>query len=192
MRAGELEAVLNRAAEFNKQWPIMPPKTMRAIVRQVVTRVTLSPDQIEIAIDAVQFAGALGVKQKNESASDRAIVLTVPAELRRSGRGKRMVIGDPLQRSPDASLVQVLQEAFAVRNKILSDTTETLNEITLSVTKSKGRLTALVRLTYLAPDIIEDILSGRQPSELSPKRLLRISHDLPLGWSSQRKFLGFA
>jgi len=165
---------------------------MRAIVRQVVTRVTLSPDQIEIAIDAVQFAGALGVKQKNESASDRAIVLTVPAELRRSGRGKRMVIGDPLQRSPDASLVQVLQEAFAVRNKILSDTTETLNEITLSVTKSKGRLTALVRLTYLAPDIIEDILSGRQPSELSPKRLLRISHDLPLGWSSQRKFLGFA
>ena len=99
-----------------------------------------------------------------------------------------MVIGDPLQRSPDASLVQVLQEAFSVRDKMLSDTTETLNEITSSITKSKGRLTALMRLTYLAPSIIEDILGGRQPPELSPKRLLRTSQDLPLDWSAQREF----
>ncbi len=74
---------------------------------------------------------------------------------------------------------------------MLSDTTETLNEVTSSVTKSKGRLTALIRLTYLAPDIVESILSGRQPSELSPKRLLRTSQHLQLDWSAQRKFLGF-
>ena len=54
------------------------------------------------------------------------------------------------------------------------------NEVTSRLTKSKGRLTALMRLTYLAPDIIEDILAGQQPPELSPKRLLRTSQDLPL------------
>lgn len=57
---------------------------------------------------------------------------------------------------------------------------------------NKGRLTTLMRLTYLAPDIVEDILSGKQPTELSVKRLLRTSQDLPLDWSAQRKFLGFA
>ncbi|MBS0268618.1 MAG: hypothetical protein JSS54_06540 [Proteobacteria bacterium] len=129
LKAGELETVLSRAVEFSKQWPVMPPETLRAIVRQAVARVCLSPDQIEIVIDAVQLAGALGVEGKNESASDRSIILAVPAELRRSGQGKRMVIGDPLQRSPDASLVQVLREAFSVRDKMLSDTTETLNDI---------------------------------------------------------------
>jgi hypothetical protein len=169
----------------------MPPETIRDIVRQAVARVTLAPDQIEIAIDTLQLAGALGVEGKNESALDHSIILRVPAELRRSGQGKRMVIGDPLQRSPDASLVQVLQEAFSVRDKMLSGTTETLNEITSSITKSKGRLTALMRLTYLAPSIIEDILGGRQPPELSPKRLLRTSQDLPLNWTEQCKFLGF-
>ncbi|WP_414463540.1 recombinase family protein [Hyphomicrobium sp. DY-1] len=192
LKAGELDAVLSRAAELSKQWPVMPPETVRVIVRQTVARVTLSPDQIEIVIDAGQLAGALGVEGKNGSASDRSINLTVPAELSRSGQGKRMVIGDLSQRSPDASLVQVLQEAFAVRDKMLADTTETLNNITSGITKSKGRLTALMRLTYLAPSIMEDILAGRQPPELSPKRLLRTSQDLPFDWTAQRKFLGFA
>lgn len=192
LRAGELEAALGRAAKFGKEWPVMPPETVRAVIHQAVARVTLSPDQIEIVIDAGQLAGALGVEGKNEIASDRSIILTVPAELHRSGQGKRMVIGDPLRRSPDSSLVQVLQEAFSVRDKMLSDTTETLNDITSGITKSKGRLTALMRLTYLAPSIIEDVLAGRQPPGLSPKRLLRTSQDLPLDWSEQRKFLGFA
>lgn len=192
LKAGELEAALSRATQFSKQWHDMPPETIREIVRRVVARVTLSPVQIEIVIDARQLAGALGVERKNDGASDRSIVLTVPAELRRSGQGKRMVIGDPSQKSPDASLIQVLQEAFSVRDRMLSDTTETLNDITSGITKSKGRLTSLMRLTYLAPSIIEDILAGRQPPELSPKRLLRTSQDLPLDWTEQRKFLGFA
>src|SRR5262249_61548812 len=128
----------------------------------------LSPDQIEIVIDAVQLAGALGVEGRNESASDCSIILTVPAELRRSGQGKRMVIGDPLRRSPNTSLVQVLWEAFSVRDKMLSATTETLNDITAGITKSKGRLTALMRLTYLAPSIVEDILAAQQPPAPTP------------------------
>jgi site-specific DNA recombinase len=170
----------------------MAPETVRAIVRRAVARVTPAPDQIEIVIDAIQLVAVLGIERKNESASNRSIVLTVPAQLHYCGQGKRVVIGDPSQRSPDASLIQVLQEAFSVRDKMLSDTTETLNELTSSVTKSKGRLTALMRLTYLAPSIIEDILGGHQPPELSPKRLLRTSRYLPLDWTDQRKFLGIA
>jgi hypothetical protein len=84
-----------------------------------------------------------------------------------------MVIGGPLRRSSDTSLVQVSHEAFSVRDKILSGTTETLNRMTLSITKSKGHLTSLMRLTYLAPGIIDDILGGRQLPERSPIRLLR-------------------
>ena len=103
-----------------------------------------------------------------------------------------MVIGEPYQAVSDNSLLDVLKEAIAARQKLLADTSETLNEITERTTKSKGRLTALMRLSYLAPEIVADILAGRQPSELSVKRLLRTSQDLPLDWGSQRPFLGFA
>jgi site-specific DNA recombinase len=192
LRAGELETALNRAASFSKKWLAMPPEAIRDIVRQTIARVTLSPNQIEIVVEAVRLAGALGVHGTKKSVADHAIVLTVAAALHRSGRGKRIVVGDPSERTPDAALIKVLREAFAVRQKMLADTTESLNDITAGITKSKGRLTALMRLTYLAPSIIEDILRGRQPPELSPKRLLRTSRDLPVDWTEQRKVLGFA
>lgn len=101
-----------------------------------------------------------------------------------------MVIGDPHQIASDTSLIDVLKDAVAARQKLLADNDETLNEITARTTKSKGRMTALMRVSYLAPDIVSDILAGRQPPELSVKRLVRTSRNLPLDWASQRIFLG--
>jgi site-specific DNA recombinase len=57
---------------------------------------------------------------------------------------------------------------------------------------ARGRLTSLVRLSYLAPDIVRALIEGRQPIELTPTRLLRLSKDLPHDWKEQRLFLGFA
>ena len=58
--------------------------------------------------------------------------------------------------------------------------------------EAKGRLTSLLRLSYLAPDIVRAIIEGRQPIELTPTRLLRLSKNLPHDWHEQRHFLGFA
>ena len=57
---------------------------------------------------------------------------------------------------------------------------------------NKCRLTSLIRLSYLAPDIVRALLEGRQPIELTPTRLLRLSKGLPHDWSEQRHVLGFA
>jgi site-specific DNA recombinase len=50
-------------------------------------------------------------------------------------------------------------------------------------------VTRILKLAYLAPDIIEAILAGRQPCDLSLARLLKT--DLPLDWQAQRQALGF-
>ena len=52
-------------------------------------------------------------------------------------------------------------------------------------------VTRLVYLGCLSPDIVETILSGRQPPELSAERLVRMV-PLPLDWREQRKLLGMA
>ncbi|MBV8937466.1 MAG: hypothetical protein JO095_16895 [Alphaproteobacteria bacterium] len=56
---------------------------------------------------------------------------------------------------------------------------------------SPSYFTRLVRLSYLAPDITQAILDGRQPRELTAAKLLAHSR-LPLGWHEQRTVLGFA
>ena len=56
---------------------------------------------------------------------------------------------------------------------------------------SPSYFTRLVRLSYLAPDITEAILDGRQPHDLTADKLLAHSR-LPLGWHEQRTMLGIA
>jgi site-specific DNA recombinase len=56
---------------------------------------------------------------------------------------------------------------------------------------SRSYFTRLVRLSYLAPDIVQAILDGRQPRDLTPDKLLAHSR-LPIGWHEQRTALGFA
>lgn len=52
-------------------------------------------------------------------------------------------------------------------------------------------MTSLMRLSYLAPEIVSDILGGQQPMGLGTKKLIGLSKDLPNDWLAQRAFLGF-
>ncbi len=52
-------------------------------------------------------------------------------------------------------------------------------------------MTRLLRLSYLAPDIIAAILKGSQPAELTASRLAQLKN-LPLDWAEQRKALSFS
>jgi hypothetical protein len=46
----------------------------------------------------------------------------------------------------------------------------------------------LLRFGYLAPDVVEAIVEGRQPRSLTVKRLLR---GIPCAWPDQRAAFGF-
>jgi hypothetical protein len=46
----------------------------------------------------------------------------------------------------------------------------------------------LLRFSYLAPDIVEAIVEGRQPRPLTIRLLLQ---GIPLSWSDQRATFGF-
>jgi site-specific DNA recombinase len=56
---------------------------------------------------------------------------------------------------------------------------------------SPSYFTRLVRLSYLAPDITQAILHGRQPRNLTADKLLAHSR-MPLAWHEQPTVLGFA
>jgi len=53
----------------------------------------------------------------------------------------------------------------------------------------KQYVSQLIRLAFLAPEIVEQIVDGRQPPELTAQTD-RVA--LPLDWGSQKKALGIA
>jgi hypothetical protein len=43
----------------------------------------------------------------------------------------------------------------------------------------------------LAPDIITAIVNGKNPPQLTAKKLVRLALEIPVDWTAQRKLLGF-
>jgi site-specific DNA recombinase len=95
---------------------------------------------------------------------------------------QRLVIGNDARSDVNEDLVELIKEAFAIRNQLLSGSDASIEAMTERLGMGKGHLTSLVRLSYLAPGIVRALLEGRQPIELTPTRLLRLSKDLPHDW----------
>ncbi len=55
----------------------------------------------------------------------------------------------------------------------------------------KRHLWQLLRISWLAPDILSAIVEGRQPVEVTCRRLMRATN-IPLDWPGQRAVFGFA
>jgi site-specific DNA recombinase len=81
--------------------------------------------------------------------------------------------------------------AFAVRNQLLLGSDDSIEAMSGRLGMNKGRITSLVRLSYLGPEIVRARLAGSQSNALTPSRLLRLSKNLPHDWKEQRCFLGF-
>ena len=92
---------------------------------------------------------------------------------------------------PDARLIKLLIRAR--RFNIALGGSDSLPFAALAKREgvSPSYFTRLVRLSYLAPDITEAVLDGRQPHDLTTDKLLAHSR-LPLGWHEQRTVLGIA
>jgi len=118
--------------------------------------------------------------------------MSLEAKLRRGGKGKRLVIENGAEAEVNENLAAMITEAFAIRNQLLSGSDDSIEAMSGRLGMNKCRLTSLIRLSRLAPEIVGALLAGRHPIELTPIRLLRLSKNLPHDWKEQRRFLGFA
>jgi site-specific DNA recombinase len=93
-------------------------------------------------------------------------------------------------REPDARLIKLLIRAYRFGATVVGGAGMPFAALAKQEGVSRSYFTRLVRLSYLAPDITQAILEGRQPPDLSPDKLLAHSR-LPLAWHEQRTLLGF-
>lgn len=161
----------------------------RSIVTNLVVRVTVEETQLRIEIDRQALLRRLGLIG---DPIEPVIELIAPAAKIRRGNETRLVITNSNEASPqrDDRLVALLLEAQATRDIFLDNPALTIVEHARTTGQCRKRLTRLVRLSWLAPSIIQAIADGRQPPQLTSKMLL--TADLPTIWSEQADQLGFA
>ena len=80
-------------------------------------------------------------------------------------------------------MVKAIARAFRWREMLENGTHTTIAEIGATEKINESYVGRVLRLTLLAPDIVEAILGGWQPAGLQLKALLR---RFPVGWQEQR------
>src|SRR4029077_16705484 len=101
-------------------------------------------------------------------------LLSLPARLRRAGREIGMVIDgtDPFATAkPNARLVKLLLRTRRFNAALTQGEAIAFAALAQREGVSRSYFTRLVRLSYLAPDIIQAILDARQPRDLMPEKL---------------------
>src|ERR1700726_638020 len=193
--ASTQQRLFGRAADIGRHWPELPVPRKRAVLTALIERIEVRFDQIDIHLHPLRLCALLDPPATpSQGVNDDEIeLLSVPVRLRRAGREIRMVVNGTgsFAAKPDARLIKLLLKARRF-NATLADS-EGVPFATLAEREgvSRSYFTRLVRLSYLAPDITQAILDGRQPSDLTSEKLLEHSR-LPLVWHDQRIVLGFA
>lgn len=122
----------------------------------------------------------------------RTLTVRVPISLRRHGGRKLVITPDgyrpwaPPRARVDSALVKALARAFRWRKLLESGIYATIDEIAAAEKINDSYVSRVLRLTLLAPDIVEAILDGRQPHAVQLEALLR---PIPNAWQAQRQAL---
>jgi hypothetical protein len=116
------------------------------------------------------------------------VTLNVPFRVVMRGGRKEMKLPDGAAqpRRTDSALIKALARSFRWKRMLESGEFATIAELAEREGIAPSYMTRVLRLTLLAPDIVEAILDGRQGPVVTLAKLMEAP---PLGWDEQRRAL---
>ena len=155
----------------------------------VVNRIELSPIRLRVILSAAALAPST---REAIDPQEAVLVRDVPLRIKRRGVEMRLVIEgrSASPTTPDPVLLKEIRRAHRCFEALVSGQVGSVAELATLEEISDRYVSSLLPLAFLAPDIVEAIAAGRQPSDLTAHRLIR-AVDLPIAWSAQKQLLGF-
>ena len=195
----ELDACCARTEAAAARIDTLHRDRLTAALKILLYRVEVAPDCVRVIVRLKALAsfidwdgsGRFGMDRFDLARATDVHVFEVPVSVIRE-RGRHCLPALPStdpRSSPSPRLLALLEEAKSAQRFLFSNRHSELSDLALSFRRKPRRFSRLVRLNYLAPDIVAAILDGTQPAGLTDKGLLDV--DLPLDWKLQRTLLGF-
>jgi site-specific DNA recombinase len=183
---------------------------VRELLSAVLTRVTLTETEVRLDINRAYLIATFerspssnaslradsnqevaGDKQRTRSAN-KPILVSFPVERkRRGGETKLLILAsgiDPNKTDPDPTLTKLIAQAHQWWNDLSTARFATVRSLASAYKKDERYTARVLTLALLAPALVEGILEGRQPVELTTRQLMDL-HDLPNQWGRQISLL---
>ncbi len=132
-----------------------------------------------------------GNKMSREK-SDDEFVISIPTKLKRCGHEARLIIGDEYtneNNSTTALAIQnALKKALTWNQALITGQVSNMKMLAKQENVTQRYIAHLIKLAFLAPDIIKAIIKGDIPKKLT---LGRLKEGFSYDWDEQHKHLGF-
>lgn len=198
--AAELDLLAALGNVGADRFAAMPSSQQEALFAALFERIEVSADQITMRLRLIELRrflewegqGAFVGRPADWPTSNARHVIEVPVNVIAPERWPTFTVQprDPkTSHEPDKQLNILLRNARSAQ--ALFDARRDLDLIGLAhlFGRSPGYYSRLIRLNYLAPDIVAAIADGTQPDGLDRKTLA--SAHIPLDWAIQRRMFGF-
>lgn len=185
-----VSAVLTRAAKLADACKAGSPASEAAIVTALVRRILVAQDKLTIEVERKILTERLldqDVTSASETRTRSSLTINVPVRFRRRGVEARIVVHDqerPASR-PDPNLLKALVRAHEWFGQIVRGEVDGIGAIARRERLDRAYVTRMLCLAFLSPEITKAILEGRQPTELTAKRLIKSTLKIPPLWVDQ-------
>lgn len=188
-------SLLAAAKRWSDAWTKAKLVDVRKFLLMAISRITTKDAAIDILLTRQGLIDALSGSNPSRAElvrrEENEIRLTVAARIGRSGSELRLVLPAPdaPPRDPDLPLLKAVARARNWYEKLVSGEVDSPRTIAKRSGLGPRYVARIFQCAFLAPDIVEAILEGRQPPELT---LERLRHPLPVSWDEQPMLLGFS
>lgn len=111
--------------------------------------------------------------------SETTITVAVPLTVRaRSGRPKMVLLpaeANEPPSSPEPKLLRAIARAWLWRRRLEAGEVSTVDEIARDEGVTRPYISRMMRLAYLAPGVLEHLISGDSASELPIEKLAKVA-----------------
>jgi site-specific DNA recombinase len=197
------QALIASAQVFAKRWTALKPAEKIKALKMFVRRVTIGRDGIQIALKRHGLLTVFAENHKDlatrviqdasmwEANADDIHKIQVTACLKRCGIETKLIIAERTPLTVHSRTQHALQSALAKalewNQKLIDGKVESMAALAKQEGVTQRYIAHVIKLAFLAPDIMNAILKGRVPHDLT---LTRLKKDLPLDWAQQRKIFG--
>lgn len=170
-----------------------PAAARRGLFKRFFRSITLTTTAIrfDIHVSAIvcMLINADGGTQSSASDADEVgsatMTLEMPISLKRRGNEQRLIIDSSFapMRTPDAALIDLVAKAHLLFGRLTGGSDTSITDVAKNLGIDRVEVGRILPLAFLAPKIVEAVLQGTQPQNLSQRGLARMH--LPLLWADQ-------
>ena len=166
--------------------------TSRPDIAAMVERITIGSDEITIVTRTSVLLAMLGYPPDQSQPASPTLTTTIKASLKRSGMAMRMVLSDGTAAAacePDQTLIRTIAQALRWWQRLSSEPELKPTSLAAAEGVTPSYLTRVMRLAFLDPAIIQMILNGSAPANLTAKHLTQPGA-IAICWHKQRRTMG--